>query len=143
MRKEDFCHSVETEFKKHYPESFITCGFYKGIGVAENLHVNFGLFSKEDWPNTIFENDPMSHKYLGHGGTDTFELVPLSFNLAVNPSKDSYYAMERVKTGARKKTGDLVALDKYFKNYFKKLKGIVKENKDNIYGDQKVINKYV
>ena len=131
---QDFCQSIEKEFKKYFPKGFFQCNKKSGIDGKPMYTYSFGLIGNiNDVPNKIRGNDPMFHSGLIYIDGDTLELNPLQGGLHTNPEPGSYLAMGTVKTKMRKTKGDEAKIIKYFGNFFKKLRGIVDENKDNIY----------
>jgi hypothetical protein len=99
-------------------------------------------------PKVTPHNDPMYHSVIIQWGSNfgqqpkTLEELPalefnvLSSGIAINPPKGSFMARGRVKTGLTnvKKNGSLDKFDKKMKTWFPKLRKILDENKDNLYG---------
>ena len=143
---DDFINRVEKLFKKDFPNGYFQGYAKKGLG-DPHIVIRFGLIENlTDVSNTIRENDPMYHTVMMHSNGDfegsNIELNPLQGGLYTNPEEGSYMAMKSVKTKMRKGKGNLAKHEKMFKTFFPRLKGIVKDNKDNIYGYEKIDKKY-
>ena len=131
---QNFCQAIEREFRKYFPKGFFECSKKKGIDGKPMYSYSFGLIGDiNDVPNRIRGNDPMFHSGLIFIEGDQLELNPLQSSLYTKPEPGSYLAMGTIKTRMRKTKGDEAKLIKYFGNFFKKLRKIVDENKEDIY----------
>ncbi len=144
---DEFIGRVEKSFKKEFPNGFFR-GYAK-LGLGEpHISIVFGLIEEQkDTSNSIRQNDPMYHSVMIHSNgdfeADNLELSSLQGGLNTNPEEGSYMAMKNVKTGLRNmKKGSLAKMEKSLDSFFKKLKKIVKDNKENIYGYDKIDKKY-
>ena len=137
------------KFKKVFPN-----GFYRGS--VQNrfgepfISLSLGLIDNlTDVSSKIRDNDPMFHSIIIHSNnkdgfsSDTNELVPLRGGIYVNPDEGSYLVMKNVKTKLRKAKGSIDKISKHLIKWVDTLKDIVEENKENIYGADKIDKKYL
>ena len=137
------------KFKKAFPN-----GFYRGS--VQNrfgepfISLSLGLIDNlKDVSSTIRDNDPMFHSIIIHSNNkdgfslDTNELVPLRGGIYVNPDEGSYLVMQNVKTKLRKAKGSIDKISKHLIKWVDTLKDIFEENKENIYGVDKIDKKYL
>jgi len=135
---EDFCQNLDKEYKKYFPMGFFSCKKQKALS-GDIYNFYFGLIGNpSDVPNKIRQNDPMWHQFLifiDKNDSNKLELSPSVGGISIKPEEGSYKAMDRVKTKLRKTKGDHTKIEKYLKGWFKKLHGLMKDQKDNVYGD--------
>ena len=142
-----FIDNITNAFRKHFPNGYFWAAEQKGFG-GKIISINLGLIhDQKDCANNIRENDPMMHKMIIHGKGDSFNhdknvFESLTSGLSIDPEPGSFYAMGRVKTKPRKVTGNLDKIEKALVKFFDKLAKTVKENKDKIYGREKLDDKY-
>ena len=136
-----FMEKIETEYKKLFPKGWMNIRLDKGLG-KEQLYLVFGIQPKEKWSSNLMDNDPGLQKMFIYGITsegvgDKLEADMITGgSLTVKPEEGSYMAFGRVKFGWRKKsTGSLEDMEKHLINYFKKMKKVVEDNKDNLAHD--------
>ena len=131
---EDFCENLDKEFKKYFPNGFFYCKKQNSLS-GDIYKWSFGMIgNQKDLPNGIRQNDPMWHSgliFIDKNGD--LELNPSSTGIMLNPAEGSRMAMDKIKTKMRKTKGSHEKIEKYLKNFFKKLHGLMKDNKDNIY----------
>jgi hypothetical protein len=139
---ENFCKNLENEYKKYFPKGYFKC--VKTTSLSSDIYkYQFGMVGDEkDVASGIRQNDPMWHSGLIFINKDNLELSPSQGGIAINPPEGSYLAMQKVKTKMRKTKGDHAKIEKYLKNFFKKLHGILKENQDNLYDSTGKLDKY-
>ena len=140
MSVDEFVSKLESEIKKVFPNSFIRA--YASTSLGASIHLTFALGNgKSEWPNGIIQNDVLHHSFMigwnsfteGHFIKDKIEAdLSVGGSLKVEPEKGSYMAFGRVKTGWRKKTDTPEKIITYIGNYFKKVKQVLKNNKDRI-----------
>jgi len=132
---------IEKSYRKYFPKGL----FYsrkKPLG-GSGFTFTLGLIGdKKDVPNGIEHNDPMRHVFMVNLKGDDFEVTSNHGSLSTNPPKGSHMAMHNVKTKFRKVKGDEKKIVVGMDRFFSRLKSLVKDNKDNIYGGDK-IQKYL
>lgn len=128
--------------KKYFPNSYAASNFSKSMSLW-SITFQFGLIGdKSDVPNGIRRNDPVDHLFNIYVTESGYEVSALIGGLATNPEEGSYLAIRNVKTPFRKTKGDVKKIEKTFDTFFKRLKKLVDDNKDNIYGVDKIKDKY-
>jgi hypothetical protein len=138
---EDLIKSIESNFKKHFPNGWIITGINKGLGGY--LGINMGIIgNRSELPSKILDNDPVHHKFIIHKEKGGYSAEVLVGGISINPPKDSYLAMGNVKTKWRKTKGDTTKINKAFDTFFKRLKALVKEHESDIYHRDMYSNKY-
>ena len=136
----DYVKALETAVQHVLPKSYVECLFSKNLGKSITLYVTLG--AKGETKVTL-HNDPMYHvisldsvpydNFPDDGNLPDKLSADCSMSgLMVTPAEGSLYAFDRVKTGWRNKTGTPDAILNYIVEYFKKVKNIVKENKDRL-----------
>lgn len=132
---------IEKSYRKYFPKGMFYSG-KKHLG-GGGFNFTLGLIGdKKDYPNGIEHNDPMRHTFGVTVKGDGFEVTQSSGSLSVNPPEKSFMAMSSVKTKFRKVVGDEKKIVAGMDRFFSRLKSIVNDNKDNIYGADK-IRKYI
>lgn len=138
-----YIEQIKKDFYEVFPRGFINAGIRQSIG-SPHLYIGFGLIGDiKDQSHRIVENDPMHHKMIGFfsdsdyyaepGLDDKIELTSLISGIMIEPPKDSYLAMGRVKTPFRKSTMSIEKQVPKLKKYFSKIGQLVLDNKDNLY----------
>lgn len=136
----DYVKALEDAVQKVLPKSYVDCIFSKNLGKSITLYVTLG--AKGETQVTL-HNDPMYHvisintipydNFPDDGELPEKLSAECSMGgLMVTPAKGSMYAFDRVKTGWRNKTSTPDGILNYIVEYFKKVKNIVKENKDRL-----------
>lgn len=139
-KAEEFVTKVKEAYLKEFPNGWIRGGIESGLG--KYICFTTGIQPKEKISNKIEHNDParqvfMIHECFIHRNTDelkekvTVELA-CGGSVYIKPDEGSYYAYCTVKFGFRKKTGDIDKIYDHFVKYFKKMRKVVDENRDNI-----------
>lgn len=140
----EFMKQLEAAIRKYFPKSFVRIQSSKNLGSSIFLSFAIGK-DKSQWLNGIFENDPVASKFMI--GFDSFaddkfikdkilaEIIS-GGSLTIKPEPGSHLAFSRVKLGWRKKTATPDKIIKHFENYFKKMKKIVNDHKEDIPDDQ-------
>lgn len=132
---------IETSFKSLFPNGWITTrsnwGMYKDACI-----IHCGLISNiNDQSSRIIDNDPMYHSFILHSDSKGFSSEVLRAGISVNP-KEKYLAMSTVKTKWRKYRGDADKTYAAFDKFFKRLRVLLDENADDIYGRSRYPDKY-
>lgn len=143
FNQEQFESQLETAFKEQFPNGVFSIKLDKGFGSAHFV-IRFTMLSKEDWPNKIWQNDPINTIiFVETPSDDMFEAVLVSGGrLSVNPPAGSFMAMDLIKIPFRKTKGSPEKIVKYLADYFKKIKQTVIDNQDNIYGRKNIPDSY-
>lgn len=142
MSVSEFIKNLESAVKKIFPKSFIQ--IYSGKNLGSSITFKFALGKdKSEWNNGIIHNDPLFHTWMI--GWESFQddgftkdKIPAELSvggsLAIKPEEGSYMAQGRAKIGWRKKTAPPDKIIQHFISYFKKMKKVLNDNKDNILG---------
>lgn len=140
MTVDEFVKKLEATVKKIFPKSFIQV--YASTNLGSSITFKFALGKdKSEWNNGIIQNDPLFHVWMigwnsftdGHFIKDKIEAeLSVGGSLAVRPEEGSYMAQGRAKIGWRKKTAPPDKIIQHFDGYFKKMKKVLKDNKDNL-----------
>lgn len=140
MTVDEFIKKLEDGVKKIFPRSFIQ--IYSGKNLGSSITFKFALGKdKSEWNNGIIHNDPLFHVWMigwesfqDNGFTKDKIPAELSIggSLAVRPQEGSYMAQGRAKIGWRKKTAPPDKIIQHFIAYFKKMKKVLVDNKDNL-----------
>ncbi len=142
---EIFIKTVEASFKKHFPNGYIKFQYKKGFSDDKYISGVFGMIGNlRDNSNGIPENDKMRHTVMMFENKDGTYSFKGNGKVYINPAEGSYNAMDSIKTklGNNSKITLEKAAQKLNK-FFKKLSGIMQENKDNIYGAETIDKKYM
>jgi len=128
-----FIDQLKSSFLTQFPNGYCNIGVQKGGLMPGTIGISIGLVGDLDVvSNGIRENDPMMHKFLIFNKNGVLSAELCHGSLKVKPTS-KYYAMESVKTGFRKTTGDQAKLLRMYTKFFSKLKNTVIEQGDNIY----------
>jgi hypothetical protein len=133
LEPNDFAQKIKDVMSKNFPKSYAETMYSTNLG--KSIYGKFTLGSgKEEWPNGISNNDPLIHTFhVFFNGNDKYELRWSQGNMTVKP-ESPHMAYGRVKTGLRdKKSATQDQVLKSIDDFFKKLKTIVKDNKDKIH----------
>jgi hypothetical protein len=150
MKVSEFISSLESAIKKSFPKSLVRVQASKNLG--SSIGVTFALGKdKSEWANGIIHNDPLHHVLMigwNEFAEDAFlkdkitlDKPNIGGSLKVLPEEGSYMAFGRVKLGFRKKTAPPEGIVKHLGNYFKKVKGILKDNIDRLTDEDRIIAK--
>lgn len=140
MTVDEFIKGLESTVKKLFPRSYIDLRASTNLGASITFRFALGK-DKSEWQNGIIQNDPLFHVWMigynsfteGHFIKDKIEAeLSVGGSLKVNPEERSYMALGSVKIGWRKKTAPPDKLIQYYGNYFKKVKKVLKDNKNNM-----------
>lgn len=128
---------VVSAFKNVFPNGWIRVSrFSLGRG---GFYVSFGLIDDITAMGGYRENDPMYHSVLVDpipGGRYSADLGNCG-KVYLKPAPGSFYAMDSVKIGFRKFSGDEKKIVDGFVKYFEKARAVVAENADNVYGRER------
>lgn len=103
----------------------------------------FMIGSKEDQDSNIWENDPlMTRLVVEQISEGQFAVERMQGDLFVKPPEDSHLAMGRVKIAFRKFKGDEKKVTASLDKYVKRARGIFDDNRDNIFGADRIDSKY-
>lgn len=137
--------AIEKAFKKYFPNGYFGYSVRKILKPNADLNFVIGLIGdNRDVPNGIRGNDVMHHSFqVEPQGDGKYIISVLNGSLSIKPEAGSYMAMGTVKTGFRKTTGDEKKIINTVDKFFKKLQGLVREHKDNLYGVERINPKYL
>ena len=142
ISNEQMMDGISKAFSKYFPHGWKIVRQGNGLS-ADSIHVYIGLVGDTtELPSGIRENDPMFHSWILFPDKKGWSAESSQGSLAINPPEGSYLAMGSVKTKWRKTKGDNNKMVKTFDTFFKRLKALVKENESNIYGRNKLKDKY-
>lgn len=140
MTVDEFIKGLESVIKKSFPKSFVKVQASGNLGTS--IFVTFALGKdKSEWQNGIIHNDPLHHQWMiGFNSftenafiKDKIEAeLSVGGSLTIQPEEGSHLALGRAKIGWRKKTAPPEKLIPYFGNYFKKVKKVLVDNKENL-----------
>lgn len=137
---DDFVSNLESTVKKIFPKSFILSKASTNLGSSISLVFALGK-DRSEWVSGIIENDPLFHRFMigwnsfaeGRFIKDKIEAeLSTGGSLKINPEQGSHMAFGRAKIGWRKKTDTPDKIVDYIGNYFKKVKKVLMDNKENI-----------
>jgi len=138
MNNQTIIDQITAAFKKELGNAFFRASYRTNL--CESISLSFGIQEQSKHANNIIQNDPAWHSVIIFGfdkeGNSTADMEIDSGSggtICINPPEGSHLCFGRVKTGFRKKkkaTGEQVV--KHLTNYFKKLKKVVDENRENI-----------
>jgi len=138
---------MEKDFHKHFPNGFFNVKLKTNLTTA--ISGTFGMIGDIKDNNYGYHgNDPMKHGFimfpLDKDMTIWSFKVSGGSKVYINPAEDSYNAMDSIKTkmGNNSKI-TLAKCNIKMAKFFKKLSDIMKENKDNIFGADKIDKKYL
>jgi len=130
---------IKESFLSEFPNGWISFSD-SNVGGNKTLFIRFGAVPKDEIPNGIVQNDPL---FSILSIESDLLIKHCNGSLSIDPKPGSFLAMDRVRTTLRKKKAkneeDVV---KYLKNYFKRVRKIVAENADNVYGRQRYSQDY-
>lgn len=136
---------LDHKFKDQFPNGFIQTQVRRCLsGNGWTIAVRIGLIRElSDVAYSIRHNDPMYHTFMitdnGHG---LFEATSSIGSLMVNATVP-HMAMSSVKTGFRKTTGDADKIVAGFDRFFKKLRKVFDDNKEDVYHVENIPVKYL
>jgi hypothetical protein len=133
----DLLAEIEALHKKSFPKGWFKGGTRSGLGGGNTISFSFGIVPEREVSNKILDNDPGHHKFIIHEKEGKYEAKVLHGGLNIDPPEGSNLVMTRVKSKWRKVSGDHKKVVTAFSRFFPKFKGIVKDNKDNIYNADK------
>ena len=144
---EDFISTMEADFKKHFPNGYF--GVKYSTNLTDSIGGTFGMIGNiKDNTGGYHENDKMKHGFvmfpLDAEKTIWSFKVSGGAKVYINPAEGSFNAMDSIKTkmGNNSKI-TLAKANVKMAKFFKKLSGIMKDNKDNIFGVDKINKKYL
>lgn len=133
---------IEAAFKKYFPNGMIKAQTKKTIG-SWGVSVNAAMIGQQsDQQSNIWRNDPIYMMFTIEGNPDAYVAERLLGNVSVKPEAGSHYAMDTIKVPFRKSRGDVKKMIKTFDTHFSRVKAVVKENEANIYGRERIADKY-
>ena len=133
MNNEILRDKIAYEFKTTFPHGWIKASTGSSLG-GKQITIRFGLVGDmAQLTSKILENDPVHHLFLIFANTDKLESNCLQSGISINPPKNSYLAMGRVKTKYRRTTGDHARVLKSFNTFLVRLKQLVIDNEADIY----------
>jgi len=138
MNNSTIIDQLTAAYKKEFGNAYFIAKYRTNL--CNSIGMSFGIQEKGKHENNIIQNDPAWHSVIIFGfddegnTTDDMEVSSGSGgSIAVRPPEGSYLCYGRVKTGFRKKkkaTGEQIT--KHMINYFKKLRKVVNEQRENI-----------
>ena len=142
MNNKELRDAIKQEFNNTFPNGWIKANTGTSLG-GKQITIRFGLVGDmSQLTSKILENDPVHHLFLIFANTDKLESNCLQSGISINPPKNSYLAMSRVKTKYRRTTGDHARILKSFKTFLPRLKQLVIDNEANIYQRDKYNDKF-
>jgi hypothetical protein len=126
--------AIEALHKKAFPKGWFKGNVKNGLGGGHTISFSFGIVPENEVPNKILDNDPGIHQFVVHIKEDEYEAKFLRGGVYIVPEEGVNLAMQKVKTKFRKSKGSYDKVLKGFATWFPKMKKIVTDNKDNIYG---------
>lgn len=130
----DLLESIEALHKKSFPKGWFKGRVSKGLGGGHTISFSFGIVPENEVPNKITDNDPGIHQFVIHIKDDEYEAKFLRGGVYTVPEEGVNLAMQKIKTKFRKSKGSYDKVLKAFTTFFPKMKKIVDDNKDIIYG---------
>ena len=144
MTPEEFSENVMKDFKKHFPNGFISVE-KKNMFKEDYISGVFGMIGNpKDNVNGIPQNDNMRHTFTMYDNGDGTWQFKGNGRLYIEPQPGSFNAMDSVKTklGNNSKL-TLEKAEVKLQKFFVKLVKLMKENKDKIAGVDKIDKKYL
>ena len=132
---------VVSAFKSVFPNGWIRAsrvplggrGFYVAFGLVDDVKAMGGYR----------ENDPMFHSVSVFFDKDGYVAEIVSGGkVYLKPAPGSFYAMDSVKIGFRKFSGNEKKVVAGFAKYFEKARAAVLENAPNVYGRERYEDKF-
>jgi hypothetical protein len=131
----------QADFKQVFPNS--PTGVTNSVFGLSTRFISFTLAQKEDYPNSIINNDPLHTSFsLTVNADGSYTVEHTQGALYVNP-RERFIAMSSIKTRLTKKTGNEDQVIKHLTKWINKVKSIVVENKNDIYGGLEKYQKYI
>ena len=132
---------VVSAFKSAFPNGWIRTRRVRrapGGSGGRGVYVAFGLVDDVNAMGGYRENDPMFHSVLVDFTNRGYEsTLGNGGKVYLKPAPGSFYAMDSVKIGFRKFSGDEKKIVDGFVKYFAKARAVVAENADNVYGRER------
>lgn len=146
MTPEEFKSSVESSFKKHFPNGYIDVDLNANI-LSDKQYIRglIGMIGNpKDNTNSIIQNDKMRHTFSMWALNDTEWSFEGNGKIYITPAEGSYNAMDSIKTGLGNNSKiNLAKAEIKLAKFFRKLSDLMKENKDKIYGAESIDKKYM
>ncbi len=145
MTLDDAKKQIEQNYKKIFPNGYFHMedAALNSSGNDYTFHITTGMIGKDsDLISNIRHNDQALHRWMIIQENDLIQIWSAEGSVAINPEEGSYMAMGRAKTGlrkAKKLTPQKLVLR--LKKDFEKIKKVIVDNKENIYG--KIDKKYI
>ncbi len=125
---------IEQLHKKAFPKSWFKIK-KSNFGGNAAVGIHFGIVPESEVPNKILDNDPGHHRFMIFvRGEDDYEVKVTLGSIYIVPEKGVNLEMQSVKTKFRKVKGNSAKVLKAFTTFFPRMKKIVTDNADNIYG---------
>lgn len=138
----ELAEQLQNVYMKHFPKGRIIVR-KQALGDEGFYVTTFLIGEQKDQSNGIWDNDPLLHTFGFEGiGNDQFEFTRLRGRLSVNPPEGSHLAMSSLKIAFRKTKGDAKKVVTNFEKYVQKMKKLVKDSGDDVYGRDRYDNKY-
>ncbi len=138
MTNQEIITQLTEAFKKEMGKAYFKASY--STNLINSICLRFGIQEESKHRNGIIDNDAGFHSVIVYGfdnngnSTDDMEISSgTGGSICINAPEGSYACYGSVKTGFRRKnkaTGEQVV--KHLTNYFKKLKKVVNENRENI-----------
>ncbi len=131
---EELVTKIEQLHKKAFPKSWFKIK-KSSFGGNAAVGMHFGIVPESEVPNKILDNDPGHHRFMIFvRGEDDYEVKVTLGSIYIVPEKGVNLEMQSVKTKFRKVKGNSAKVLKAFTTFFPRMKKIVTDNADNIYG---------
>lgn len=141
MQVNSFVEEIKRAYYEQFPKGWIYGGYKEYLG--KFVSFTFGVQPKEKWANGIEHNDPARHVIMIHDcsvdGLAMKSKVKMEFacggSIYIKPDKESFYAYDLLKFGARKKSSSPEKIVDHLEKYFKTMRKIIDENRDKLKDD--------
>jgi hypothetical protein len=144
---DDYMIELEKTIKKHFPKSHVSVKY-----TTNRIIIRFAVGNKNEWPNGIFENDPVSDIIFISVGLEKdgslndnqyLEKQKYAGSFVIKPKEGSHLAYDRVKVPIRPTEGSPDKIIKAIDAYYGKLKQSIKSNLDKLSDEHSWVKKYV
>ncbi len=130
MNTQELITNLKTAFETQFPESYIDVCTTKLIGL--HIWIEFALGKdKSEWNHGIIRNDAFHGRFIIEINDDGTLPEKLETELSIGGNITTK-RFDRIKTGYRKIKGNPTQVSTKFEKYFKKAKGILVENRNEL-----------
>jgi len=128
MEATQLAEMIQTAVLEVFPDSCVNATYDHNLG--HSICLRFGLGTKAEWANGIWQNDPafsVFHIWLRDDGS-----VPDKISCESDTANTFWTGTERIKVGYRKINSSPEMMALKIAKYFKKLKTVLEENREKI-----------